>query len=591
MSELLYLYIDKIYSNVNQQSFNFSKNFETTYDGVELRIHRKIVEDIPENFFGDNISNISLVVGKNGVGKSSVLDLLSYSHKNRRKLMPQSEYLVIYHIGGNDFYCEGSRRICENIFKNSLIENEKIAKVKASIFDKGFYFRIIENEYFIIHDNYILSSNQKLSLSYIRSLPDFQWVINEEPENDEKRKDDYIKRNYRTVLNVGDIYQFISSNEEILNNEKVVIEFKQEKQYSSESSHILFSIYHENEYLFIKNDKSDKRAEYLRPYQDKRYGQFTKEYFILRLLEKDIIKIFSEILNSEDKFELYGNIIKKIQYQELEILKDYDSPREEINAKIDYLIKIYYELLKIHDNNFNRDIKDDLNRDSIDREKIFFLINLIDKLKTLSEDLFKTKNNLVFDVKTKNESINFLKFFNLNNLHSYSDNIKIYLKNLSAGEKVYINTFSLIYNHLNAPSENLLLIMDEPDLNFHPEWSRLFVYKLILLIEKYKNKKVQIIITSHSPFLMTDIPRQNIFLLKEVDGRKIVSRTDISFAANLYDLVSASFFLKYPIGEFARRKLKTLSNEKIPNSKDQQILNVLDDPFLKELLSKGNIRE
>ena len=70
--ELVYLWI-KRYKNIHKQGFNFSPRFECEYDAEKLTIKPK--EHI-ENFFAKNI-NITAIVGENGSGKSSVLEVLT----------------------------------------------------------------------------------------------------------------------------------------------------------------------------------------------------------------------------------------------------------------------------------------------------------------------------------------------------------------------------------------------------------------------------------------------------------------------------------------------------------------------------------
>ena len=72
--ELVYLWVED-YKNIKKQGFNFSPRFECSFDRETLIIDKKNEDEYIKDFFGDNI-NVTAIVGKNGSGKSSVLDLI-----------------------------------------------------------------------------------------------------------------------------------------------------------------------------------------------------------------------------------------------------------------------------------------------------------------------------------------------------------------------------------------------------------------------------------------------------------------------------------------------------------------------------------
>ncbi|CAA6799617.1 MAG: Unknown protein [uncultured Sulfurovum sp.] len=74
--ELVYLWVED-YKNIQKQGFNFSPRFHCEYDEKNNELTIDENDDYIENFFGDNI-NVTAIVGKNGSGKSSVLDIITY---------------------------------------------------------------------------------------------------------------------------------------------------------------------------------------------------------------------------------------------------------------------------------------------------------------------------------------------------------------------------------------------------------------------------------------------------------------------------------------------------------------------------------
>ncbi|MDE5469906.1 ATP-binding protein [Elizabethkingia meningoseptica] len=146
-------------------------------------------------------------------------------------------------------------------------------------------------------------------------------------------------------------------------------------------------------------------------------------------------------------------------------------------------------------------------------------------------------------------------------------NEKIYPFNrLSSGEQQMIHSLLNITYHLyNITSvkkskrkkkyEDINIIFDEVELYFHPEFQRGFINNLINSIQYFSNLNFNIIFSTHSPFILSDIPSQNILRLKEgiavndPDGYN-------SFGANIHDLLSDEFFLEgNTMGAFASIKI------------------------------------
>lgn len=112
---------------------------------------------------------------------------------------------------------------------------------------------------------------------------------------------------------------------------------------------------------------------------------------------------------------------------------------------------------------------------------------------------------------------------------------------------------------------------DSREMFSHPEWQRRTIEQLILTIINIETMPVQIIVSSHSPVILSDFPRDNIIYLKKPNDQKtsvIDSSSDHnqSFGANIYTLFNDAFFMSNGVvGEFAKNKIlevyKELTNE------------------------------
>lgn len=181
------------------------------------------------------------------------------------------------------------------------------------------------------------------------------------------------------------------------------------------------------------------------------------------------------------------------------------------------------------------------------------------------------------------------------------------IEQMSAGERQYLYTFSTyIYHVLNLLSiqeshrvryRNINLILDEVEICFHPEFQRRFVYELLGYIKRLfmnRNASFNILIATHSPFILSDIPQSNILYLE--DGKMVMPENIKNpFAANICDILYQSFFLKQGfVGEFARKKIKYMIERLLPggyfldDSKAEYhlLMELIGDPFLKMQLQQ-----
>ncbi|MFT4170413.1 MAG: AAA family ATPase [Dysgonomonas sp.] len=103
----------------------------------------------------------------------------------------------------------------------------------------------------------------------------------------------------------------------------------------------------------------------------------------------------------------------------------------------------------------------------------------------------------------------------------------------------YRTTPRISYKYIN-------IIFDEIELYFHPEMQRHFINDLLngLKQMKFENiKGIHIIFVTHSPFIISDIPKSNILFLGE---KAIPAKIEPmkTFGANIHAMLKSSFFLR-----------------------------------------------
>lgn len=152
---------------------------------------------------------------------------------------------------------------------------------------------------------------------------------------------------------------------------------------------------------------------------------------------------------------------------------------------------------------------------------------------------------------------------------------EITLQSMSSGEKQMLYSLSYIFYHIkniaSIKSENgkrivgyhhINLIFDEAELYYHPEYQRQYIRKLLehlamCHINRTNIRSINIIIVTHSPFILSDLPDTNILFLDK-NQEYTNKKQGTTLGANIYELLKNGFFLEYAIGDFIQMKLREI---------------------------------
>lgn len=203
-----------------------------------------------------------------------------------------------------------------------------------------------------------------------------------------------------------------------------------------------------------------------------------------------------------------------------------------------------------------------------------------------------------------NESHRFIEFIEQRIDSNFSFILK-YLRfnfGMSSGELASLNIFAWIYSLpilnkldnriIESTNEDILLLFDEAELYAHPDWQRQFISALVVNANNmFKNKNVQLVIATHSPLILSDVPNDDVIYLdkcKNVTGSNEGKKT---FGSNIYNLYRDAFFLNTTIGKYSENKIDNVINY-IENqdgsilSKDEvlYIIRNIGEPVLEKLL-------
>lgn len=91
---------------------------------------------------------------------------------------------------------------------------------------------------------------------------------------------------------------------------------------------------------------------------------------------------------------------------------------------------------------------------------------------------------------------------------------ELLLKNLSDGEQQFLHSLGIC---LMLKDRNALLLLDEPETHFNPDWRSKFIRTLkdSLVASSSNNLMRDILITSHSPFIVSDCKKHKVFVFKD----------------------------------------------------------------------------
>lgn len=555
----------------NPLTLNFGGEYLYSFkeEGQSLIISRNQNDKYIPNFFNisesdSKIELLSAIVGENGVGKSSILDII-------RSVFSKSEgftYKEVVVLVEN----EGETRILySNIPFKCYLEGKLLEEIGKPNNNTSSYQSIYYSPHFDLkyNSNYDELDYYDISLDeYIRQ------DLNNIKQND---VDIHNELNFKNTLR---IIEFVTSDtfqrEEILS----VFEIPQ-YEYAS-------LIFKEKKIRKNQNEKIDFQNT---PYQ---FREIIEN--ILRKIDDDIEIVYNHLKS-------IGNLNKIVFMQD--IFK---------NVVLKTILSVIIDMLEERNTYLEEGILE--NEESLNIEKsdakslfLFFIRNAyIERMrnyKIFNDSLFeKFLNNIEYiiesvsnesdisdfpynsiTIKIKVENIknlielhreivkNFMRYPNMisyKNINQYEFiTIDPLGRSLSSGEFSILNFFSKLYFFLqNSPfislsKKNYILLLDEADLGLHPMWKKRFIDIILKSVPYFfegltPKPNLQIILTTHDPLTLSDIPKHNvIFLEKAEEGKcRISSRVQKTFGANITDLLADSFFIQDGlIGDFAKSKI------------------------------------
>ncbi len=595
--ELIFFYINQTSSKfIEKQGFNFSSNYRFFVEYIEGKYVLKQEESnvqLPKDFFDEQgcITNITAVVGENGSGKTTLLTKLSnyfgsvkdkdhnpeydnyfmerYEKDKTIAIYLEESGLVCYHNIDNFesetemklFYLQqGSDELMDIVRNNRAFES--ISKI------------CISNSMYAIEDGYSThESISKISLN-VNSLRTL--------------KNTFYKKRCRKVTHcAGGYYEF----QDILCDSKKGNEFQQ----------ILDILYLEYimekgiESVFTQNIVGTLEIKFhtFRKCLDEQFGDFSSEANKKLALRSHYDVLVNELLMSFDfkllKSDIFVVIYMNLLFEIITYLRfdkyDGESSISDKESLVNYVIGLINKLSQ-EKSAYAKFFEQAL-------EEIQEYEQVLNKCRMFPCSLPLSDMAYISYKEIEHDSVEYSQFLRLIKKSVFEREYSYILKyidigglRLASGERALLNFFSWIhlvpfFNYISNDVEkslrkNVLLLIDEIDLYCHPLWQQKLISYLIEEIKvQYSDKKVQIIFTTHSPIVLSDMPRSNVIFLKRENARCSIDEEgshEETFGANIYKLFDDAFFLgkKGQIGEFSRKKIQSIIDKIKPDTRDME---------------------
>ena len=557
--KLIYCYIEH-FRNIENQDVSLSDEFDCRYRDSKIFIEKReknpLMDYIYDNGF---MSNLKIIVGKTGSGKTNFLQLIGMDWWNRKSTADGDAYLLLYKMHNeNDFFVE-----------EVGLGNKTRAYCFTYDFDKHEILKYIPAAYDDHEDTYIINAFDRYAFA---SCP-YDNVRQEQMfDNNQfipRKITQYGKSSVSMECEFLKEYLSHFSEKSIKRRASFVIGWKnwQNKIQSDLDEKLI-----KREYWTYKDraeeqrDKNFRNGQYNKPIEyDKK--STPKSRFIHDLMVDFAIYLrkWAELVEYEfpEKYYPYTGIVYDLGIEDPRELPD--EKKMGILKRIDWLCQyIDYHTDEITSNRglvwqIGSDIRD-----------LFHLLGKMDD-KYFTDTEFTIP---VMDIDVNGKTVMRDVFERMEQYRP--DQIGVFTECLlpyhwsyvSSGEYQYAKIWGVLeeygvrvkmmtqgQKYSEAIQPNIILILDEPENYMHPEMCRTFIRNLnVLLSKRNPNTELQVLISTHSPFMLSDVMASQVIKMDyDENGKCVMSKSKKPYyAANIHSIMADGFFLEYTIGEQAR---------------------------------------
>ncbi|HDR8434270.1 TPA: AAA family ATPase [Bacillus cereus] len=588
--QLAFIWTDD-FGYISKQGFNFDGNFEFLYNPDSKILYIKENENYIDDFFDDEkkITDVTGIVGENGAGKTTVLNLIKNIF-SQGGIFTNQKYIIAFTKKQNK-----TKKIYLFYHDSLLIEIEDLC-VKDLV-------EIIKDSYNLKKDN--LGYIKRLELPTVPCIffsNVFDTGLEQSTLSQFKKQLFNVSTNYLMKTDKHD-WNFDEGLDMVdaIDLHRASNVFRQAK-FISESKFNELGFRYPNALVFGYPliEIFEKKSRTLKEFRNILNQLIRKNEKHENEKKRNLSKFLYNMINSyfnkfPDDLDFDREFIEPMNLKQKEGYFQEDSIDGIINV-----LKGWKQVLKEYRNG----VVDSEYMDGGLSEEWFLeaqsLVNLVNLLVN-EENIYIYHNQLCLKLgEGYDVLIKFMKDYIISSgMHPYITlnwNLQ-----LSSGQKAMLDVFSRFYSvaiDINKLTDkNILILIDEGELYFHPQWQKSLLKDLLDFFKTIYQKDIQVILTSNSPFIVSDLPKHNIvFIGKKAEGNggidALVNKKQ-TFAANIHTLLSDSFFLEGElIGDFAIEKINWLinilsgdiDNIRRNEKKIRKLINLIGEPIIKNKL-------
>ncbi|WP_027624493.1 AAA family ATPase [Clostridium lundense] len=599
---------------------NLSQEFHFTLDGDKnLRVEPiKVV-----NLFRNPITNLNLIVGKNGVGKTTIINsIFSFLHgsveenmiigikkeniiflyfsderikfKNReaKELFPEYEFQIVkdgfllekFPIKDEFYELETKSLVYISNFTDNSVNLSSYRYESNCGFNYSPFALINNPESFLEYGKFLSTNLSKSVTNYrlISKIKQIEFLANHKYSFNFNSPNKIRVYFYNIINRLARKYKQDEFKAFDIINDCLSLVFNNNSDNQLKNIldiHLVFSMYNitniENylidkvkadKYIVSDNEEFEEKRKRTLVYYKERRNNIIKRYLNNIISLDDIINEYSKLIK-ESQIEIFYS---RLDDKELDLVSD-----------VNRIINSYCFIYEIGRETFN-------NR--------YFELDLESASEFLEQYLF---------IRNNTDIGNIISICMPDDIKYFYGSEEFYF---SSGQENLLRIFTYIDSAINnmrsvqgSDDISLIILMDEPDNSLHPELQKEFIEHLNKFLNQYSNCSFHVIMTSHSPIIAGDLTSNHVLFLEkfEQDGKNIIRAVDLNkkpktFAQNIYNLYRDTFFIDNGlIGTFADDILssiiKHIKGEEIFRNEPQYsfeemniIINEIGEPLIRE---------